>query len=159
VRRAAALLAGATLVAACRHAAPPAPAPAAAAPAAAAAAPAGPSLYARLGGADAIRAVVGDFLTRVAADARINAFFRGVDLDSLGLKLTDEICETTGGPCRYTGKSMREAHAEMEIGNADFDALMEDLAASLDHASVGPNEERELLRALDGLREQIVRKR
>ncbi len=141
------LLAGATLFAACRHAAPPAPVPAA------------PSLYARLGGGDAIRAVVGDFLTRVAADARINAFFRGVDLDSLAMKLTDEICETTGGPCRYTGKSMRAAHADMAITNADFDALMEDLAAALDHAGVGPNEERELLGALGRLRGQIVHPR
>ncbi len=154
MRPAAALLVGALLLPACRHAAPPAPAPAAPA-----AIPTGPSLYTRLGGVTAIRAVVGDFLGRVAADARINAFFRGVDLDSLKAKLTDQICEATGGPCRYTGKGMREAHADMQISDADFDALIEDLAGALDHAGVGPNEERELLHALNGFRGQIVRKR
>ena len=151
MRPAAALLAGAALVAACRQAAPPAAAPAptpAAAP--------GPSLYTRLGGVDAIRAVVGDFLGRVAADARINAFFRGVDLDSLKTKLTDQICQASGGPCRYAGKGMREAHADMQITDADFDALIEDLAGALDHAGVGPNEERELLKTLGGLRREIV---
>jgi hemoglobin len=92
VRPMVALLLGASLAgAACRTAAPPAPAPAAAVPA-------GPSLYARLGGRDAIRAVVGDFLSRVAADPRINAFFRGVDTDELAAKLTDQICQVTGGP-------------------------------------------------------------
>ena len=110
----------------------------------------------RLGGANAIHAVVGDFLARVAADGRISAFFRGVDVDSLQTKLTDQICQSTGGPCRYTGKGMREAHADMKITDADFDALIEDLAGALDHAGVGPNEERELLGTLNGLRREIV---
>jgi len=154
VRGIAVLLAGAALAGTgCRPAAPPPAAPAAVA------APAGPSLYARLGGVRAIHAVVGDFLARVAADQRINAFFRGVDLDSLQAKLTDQICQAAGGPCRYAGKGMREAHADMTITDADFDALIEDLAASLDHAGVGPDEERDLLRTLGGLRGQIVRKR
>ena len=153
MRPVAALLLGATLASgACRHGAPPAPAPAAPAPA-------GPSLYTRLGGREAIRAVVGDFLGRVAADRRINAFFRGVDTEELAGKLTDQLCQVTGGPCRYTGKPMREAHADMKISDADFDALVEDLAGSLDHFSVGPNEVRELLGALGGLRRQIVTRR
>ena len=103
--------------------------------------------------------MVGDLLSRVAADGRINAFFRGVDLDSLKLKLTDQICQATGGPCRYAGRSMREAHRDMTITDADFDALIEDLAGALDHAGVGPNEERELLGTLNGLRGEIVTRR
>ena len=150
MRAAALLLVGASLAAgACgRSAPPPAPVPAAL--------NTGPSLYTRLGGTDAIRTVVGDFLARVAADGRINAFFRGVDLDSLQLKLTDQICQASGGPCRYAGRSMHAAHADMRITDAEFDALIEDLAAALDHAGVGPEEERELLTALNGLRKQIV---
>jgi len=151
VRLAVAAVLGASLAGgACGHPAPPPPAPAPAA------ASAGPSLYARLGGVNAIHAVVGDFLARVAADGRIRAFFRGVDLDSLQTKLTDQICQAAGGPCRYTGKGMREAHADMTITDADFDALIEDLAGALDHAGVGPNEERELLNTLGGLRREIV---
>jgi len=153
VRVARALLAAALLAAvACRHPAPPAPAPAAPA----AATPAGPSLYTRLGGLDAIHAVVGDFLRRVAADARINAFFRGVDIDTLAARLADQICQVSGGPCRYTGRSMRQAHADLNVTNADFDALVEDLAASLDHFDVGTREKGELLQVLGGLRKQIV---
>jgi hemoglobin len=152
-----AALACACVLSACHGATPgAAPAPVGASPAETSARP---SLYTRLGGVDAIRAVVGDFLGRVAADTRINAFFRGVDTAELAAKLTDQICQATGGPCRYAGKSMRAAHADMRITDADFDALVEDLAASLDHFSVGPTEERELLTALGGLRGQIVTRR
>ena len=154
MRTAVAVLLGASLAGgACGHPAPPPPPPAPAA------ARAGPGLYARLGGVNAIRTVVGDFLARVAADGRINAFFRGVDLDSLQTKLTDQICQATGGPCRYAGKGMREAHADMTITDGDFDALIEDLAGALDHAGVGPSEERELLGTLNGLRGEIVTRR
>ena len=104
------------------------------------------------------RAVVGDFVDRVAADARINGFFRGVDLDDLKGKLTDQICQATGGPCRYTGRPMRAVHAQLGIGNADFDALVGDLVASLDKFKVGEGEKSDLLAALGRLRPEIVTK-
>ena len=148
-------MAAACAAAAC-HRAPPAPAPPA--PVSAAAAAAGPSLYQRLGGRPAIAAVVADFVTRVTTDARISAFFRGVDRDTLAAGLTDQICEVAGGPCRYTGRSMRAVHADLGIGNADFDALVSDLVASLDHFTVGATEQAELLRILGGLRREIVTK-
>ena len=148
MRHAALLLCLAT-AAACRHQTPPPPAPAPAAPA-------GPTLYQRLGGLDAIRAVVNDFDARLMADPRINAFFRGLDDEDFKAKLTAQICQATGGPCQYTGRSMREAHAQLNVTNADFDALVEDLAASLDHFNVGAREKSELLGALGGMRKDIV---
>jgi hemoglobin len=156
IARRAPLFAAVLLAAACHRGGAPVAASAGPSPASAAA---GPSLYTRLGGVDAIRAVVGDFLGRVVADQRINAFFRGVDAGELSARLTDQICQVTGGPCRYAGRPMREVHAGMGIRDADFDALVEDLAAALDHLKVGPNEERELLGALGGLRRQIVTRR
>ena len=157
IARCAPLLAAVLLSGGChRGGAAPAAAPTAPAPMAAAA---GPSLYSRLGGVDAIRAVVGDFLARVAADQRINAFFRGVDTDELAGKLTDQICQATGGPCHYAGRPMREVHASMGISDADFDALVSDLVAALDHFNVGAQEKGDLLGVLGGLRRQIVTKR
>jgi len=138
------------------HRQAPASLPAAPVPQAAASAPAGPTLYQRLGGLDAIRAVVNDFLARVTADSRISAFFRGLDDEDLKAKLTAQICQATGGPCPYTGRSMREAHAQLNVTNADFDALVEDLGAALDHFNVGAREKSELLGALGGMRKDIV---
>jgi len=83
----------------------------------------------------------------------------GVYRDSLKTKLPDPMCVGPGGPCRSAGMGWRDAHADMQITNADFDALIEDLAGALDHFGVGPNEERELLQALSGLRKDIVTRR
>ncbi len=117
---------------------------------------AGPTLYQRLGGVEAIRAVVADFHARIMADGRINAFFRGLDDEDLKAKLTDQLCEATGGPCHYTGRSMREAHAQLNVTNADFEALASDMAAALDAAHVGAREKAELMSLLGGMRKDIV---
>ena len=115
------------------------------------------SLYDRLGRRDAIAAVVKDFVEeRVAKDARIKAMFANADIPGLEARLVDQICQTTGGPCTYTGKDMRTAHAGMNIKDADFTALVEDLKASLDHFKVGAREQKELLGALATMHDDIV---
>ena len=115
------------------------------------------SLYDRLGRRDSIAAVVKDFVEeRVAKDARIKGMFANADIPGLEAKLVDQICEATGGPCKYTGKDMRTAHAGMNVKDADFTALVEDLKASLDHFKVGAREQKELLGALATMHDDIV---
>ncbi len=116
----------------------------------------GPSLYTRLGGVDAIRAVVHAFAGRVAADDRINALFRGVDIPNFERLLTEQVCQATGGPCTYSGRSMRAAHAGMNLTDAHFNALVEDLVAALNQFNVPAREQQELLGALGGMRREIV---
>src|SRR5262245_41033402 len=114
-------------------------------------------LYDRLGGRDAIAGVVKDFVEeRVAKDKRINAQFANTDIPNLEAKLVDQICEASGGPCKYTGKDMKTVHAAMKITDADFTALVEDLKASLDHFKVGAREQQELLGALAKMHDDIV---
>jgi hemoglobin len=114
------------------------------------------SLYDRLGGKDAITAVVDDFVANVAADNRINAFFANTDIPALKTMLVDQICEATGGPCTYTGRSMKEAHTGMGVKEEDFAALVEDLVKSLDKFKVPEKEKTELLTALGGMKGDIV---
>jgi len=114
------------------------------------------SLYERLGGKDAITAVVDDFVANVAADKRINGFFARADVPRLKRNLVDQICQASGGPCVYTGKDMRTAHKGMGITDADFNALVEDLKKSLDKFKVPAKEQDELLGTLGGLKPQIV---
>ena len=116
------------------------------------------SLYDRLGGKDAIDAVVEDFVGNVAADTRINAFFANADIPHLKQMLKDQICSATGGPCKYAGKDMKTAHAGMGIKEADFNALVEDLKKSLDKFKVGDKEQSDLLGALGGMKGDIVTK-
>lgn len=116
----------------------------------------GNSLYDRLGGLDAISAVVDDFRDRVAADERINQKFAKTDLARLRKMLIDQVCEAAGGPCRYQGRSMKEAHAGMAVTGGEFDALVEDLVATLDHFKVGKHEQDEILAILGPLKPEIV---
>jgi hemoglobin len=115
-----------------------------------------PSLYDRLGGKPAIQAVVDDFIGDVAADARINRRFAGANIPRLKTMLVDQICEATGGPCKYAGQSMRAAHAGMKITEPEFNALVEDLVKSLDKLRVPAQEKNELLTALAGMKSDIV---
>lgn len=121
------------------------------------------SLYSRLGGKKAITLVVDQFVTNVAGDARINKFFADTVKDpkrveKLKTNLVDQICQATGGPCKYKGKDMVTAHKGMGISDDDFNALVEDLVAALNKFNVGETEKNELLGALGGMKPQIVGK-
>jgi hemoglobin len=114
------------------------------------------SLYERLGGMESIAAVVENFRDRVAKDDRINKKFARTDLVRLRRMLIDQVCEVAGGPCKYTGRSMKDAHAGMRVTSGEFDALVEDLVATLDHFKVGKTEQGEILSVLGPLKTDIV---
>jgi hemoglobin len=114
------------------------------------------SLYERLGGIEAITAVVDSFVARCAGDDRINRKFERTDIPRLKKMLADQLCEATGGPCSYTGRDMRETHTGMGVTAGEFDALVEDLVATLDEFNVPGAEQEELLGVLGPLRDDIV---
>ena len=114
------------------------------------------SLYDRLGGLPAIQAVIDDFVANVAADGRINKQFAQTDIPKLKKNLVDQVCQATGGPCKYTGLDMKTAHKGMKITDADFNALVEDLVKSLDKFKVPAKEKNELLTALGSMKPDIV---
>ena len=114
------------------------------------------SLYDRLGGKPAITAVVDDFVGNAAADNRINGFFARANVPHLKMMLVDQICEASGGPCKYAGRDMKSAHAGMAIGDPQFTALVEDLVKSLDKFKVPAREKNELLAALGSMKGDIV---
>lgn len=115
-----------------------------------------PSLYQRLGGKDAIMAVVDKFVGNVAADTRINKFFGSTDIPKLKGHLVDQVCEASGGPCKYKGRTMKATHAGMGLTEADFNALVQDLVAALDFYKVGKTEKDELLGVLGSMKGEIV---
>jgi hemoglobin len=121
------------------------------------------SLYSRLGGKKAISAVVDQFIANVVADNRINSFFADTAKDpkrvaKLKKNLVDQICQASGGPCKYKGMDMKTAHKGMGVSEADFNALVEDLVKALDHFNVGATEKNELLGALGPMKGDIVEK-
>lgn len=120
---------------------------------------AGKSLYDRLGGKGAITAVVETFVGKVGGDARINSYFKSTDLVKLKMHLVNQICEASGGPCKYTGRTMKQTHAGMGVSDAAFGALVENLVGALGHHKVGEAEKDELLGVLGPMKGEIVEKK
>lgn len=121
-----------------------------------------PTLYDRLGGLYAISAVADDFIDRVYANATLNAnpnIARArSEARKPGLKVhvTNQVCMATGGPCAYTGKGMREAHAGFQITQKEWNALLADFLASLDKFKVPPGEQQDLIAIVESTKPDIV---
>jgi hemoglobin len=126
------------------------------------------TLYERLGGVNAISAVVDQFIANVAADPEMKRTFQPL-LDDVGkngaesarlrllrANLIDQIGEAAGGPLKYKGKDMVTAHKGMKITDKEFNALVADLVAALNKFTVPAQEQTELLTVLGGLKGQIV---
>lgn len=114
------------------------------------------SLFQRLGGEPAIRAVVEQFVANISADDRINQRWAEADVPSLKDELTSLICEASGGPCNYTGSSMSRAHEGMNITVDEFAWTAENLAAALDTLAVPGQEKGEVLAVIGSLEAEIV---
>lgn len=114
------------------------------------------SLYERLGGKQAISDVIDDLGRRVLDDPRVNAKFARSDVPRFHAMMVDQVCEATGGPCRYEGRDMKTAHEGMAVTNGEFDAVVDDLTQTLNHFGVGKAEQQELLELLAPMRPDIV---
>ena len=114
------------------------------------------SLYDRLGGKDAVTAVVAEFVGRTTTDDRIKDRFFNVDADNLKKLLVEFVCMAGGGGCQYEGRDMATTHAGMDLVDDEFNALVEDLVGALDKFKVPEKEKGELLGALGPLKPQIV---
>lgn len=137
------------------------------------------TLYQRLGGAQGIRAIVDDFVDRALADPRVNWRREGVTYGGI-LRIRDRSAEwrassanvarlkkhlaqflalATGGPAEYQGRGMKEAHRNLRITNAEFDAAVGDMKATLDSLRIADEEQKALLAILESTRPQVVEER
>jgi hemoglobin len=137
------------------------------------------SLFDRLGGEQGISAIVDDWISRAIADPRVNwerkgvkqggiSFSRGKSLEwnaspenvaNMKKHIAQFITVATGGPAKYEGREMGEVHAGMRITNAEFDASVGDLKASLDKLGVATEVQKELLAIIESAREQVAKER
>lgn len=133
-----------------------APAAFAQAPAAPTAATAPAGLYQALGEKAGIARLMDDFVNRVVQDARIRDHFKDTKPQALKDSLTDQICELTGGPCKYEGADMKSAHADMQITKAHFNALVEVLQAAMDAQRIPFAQQNRLLALLAPMHRDII---
>jgi len=116
------------------------------------------TLFERIGGLPAVKAAVHEMVTNAMADARIKAFFAGIDMVRVDKNLVDFVCSASGGPCVYNGKSMPKAHEGLNLKAEHFNALVEDLKKGLDKLKVPAAEQKELLAALAATRSDVLGK-
>ena len=122
-----------------------------------------PSLYERLGGVYAIAAVVDDFINRIMDDPRLNANPK-VDeahhrVSKAGFKylVTEQVCWASGGPQTYTGRSMSDSHAHLDITEGEWQAFLDDLRQTFDKFQVPATERAELVAIVESTKSDIVR--
>ncbi|MEP7308579.1 MAG: group 1 truncated hemoglobin [Acidobacteriota bacterium] len=121
------------------------------------------SLYERLGGQPAVRAVTGGLVDRILSDSRVNKWFAHAgsspeNTAAYKTMLYAFVCQATGGPCQYTGRDMVTAHKGRAVTGEAFDAVVQDLIAVLDNLKVPAKEKGELLQILGPLKASIVQK-
>jgi hemoglobin len=137
------------------------------------------TLYDRLGGQPGINAIIEDFVPRALADPRVNWERKGVEhggvlgvgtssaewkptgesVAKLKQHLAQFLALSTGGPPTYEGRDMKEVHSGMRITNAEFDATVGDLKATLDKLGIAVDEQKELLSIVESTRPQVATQR
>ena len=95
-----------------------------------------PTLYEQIGGEPVLRKTVEEFVVIMEKDDRINFAFGNTDITKFKQLLFEQLCNITGGPCQYTGRTMKESHEKMEVDNVMFNALAEDVYIAFDRAGV-----------------------
>ncbi len=117
------------------------------------------SLYERLGGYDAISAVVDSFLDKVWNDPRISRFFVGMGTDTrnqLRQKNKNLMCHNTGGPCKKINRPLGVAHAGLGITEKEFYIVVDHLADTLKEFKVPAREQEEVMSKVRKLKPKIV---
>jgi hemoglobin len=120
------------------------------------------SLYDRLGGVYSIATVVDDFINRIMIDPRLNsnplvdAAHHRVPPAGFKYLVTEMVCWATGGPQKYTGKSMAESHKDLKITSKEWEAFLDDFRQTLNKFKVPAAEQAELNAIVNSTRSDIV---
>jgi hemoglobin len=115
------------------------------------------SLFQQIGGEPKLRATVDKLVEVMLEDERINFTFAETDLAKFKSLLYDQICELTGGPCKYTGRSMAESHQKINSTNEQFNALAEDLYIAFDAVGVPYRLQNKVMALLAPMQPDIVK--
>ena len=116
------------------------------------------SLYERIGGEAAVNAAVDVFYRKVLADDRINEFFDTVDMEEQHKKQKAFLTMVFGGPNSYSGKDMREAHKHMSLNEDHFNAVAENLVATLNDLEVPETEINEIVDIALSVKDEVLNK-
>ncbi len=115
-------------------------------------------LYQAFGGHDGLVRIMDDFMVNLLADPRTEPFFGPANQVQIKALLVEQFCVILGGPCQYSGRSMKEAHQGMNVGEDNFYALVEALQKAMNKNHVPFSAQNKLLAALAPQHRDIVEK-
>lgn len=118
----------------------------------------GDAVFQGLGAKSGIRNIVATLIPVILADPRIKDSFVDIDMKNLALRLEEQFCVLGGGPCVYQGKDMVEIHDGLNITNAQFNALAEDLQIAMERNGVPSRVQNKLMAKLAPMQRGIVTK-
>lgn len=116
------------------------------------------ALFQDLGGREGLTRIVGTAIDLSLEDPRIKETFDDSNILRIKRLLVDQLCELTGGPCKYEGRTMAESHATKHLTNAHFNALVEDLQIAMDREKIPFRAQNKLLAILAPMQRDIVTK-
>jgi hemoglobin len=116
------------------------------------------TLYDDLGGKPGVTAIIGDSVDAAVADPRTADKFSNINVPRLKQRIAEFVCEVTDGPCHFHGVSMKGAHAQLELHDRHFNAVVEDLQKGMEKAGVPFRTQNRLLAVLAPLHRDIVSK-
>ncbi len=114
------------------------------------------SLYRALGGRENIVKLIDIAMDKWLADDRIKDEFDNINLDRLKSKISEQICQISGGPCNYTGRDMYASHKGLYLNQAKFNALAEDLQFAMDDVGIPFRTQNRLVALLAAMQRDVV---
>ena len=119
------------------------------------------SLYDRIGGSEAIGKIFDEVGGRMAADPLLARFFQAQSQEALMAqrqRAIEFLCRETGGPCTYSGRPLKDAHASLNISESQWKAFLKHLTATLDNQKIGEKEKDEFLAVVKHFKSDVVTK-
>ncbi len=114
------------------------------------------TLYQSLGGQAGVVHIVNESVALLLADDRVKDDFDNINLDRLRSRLTDQICQLAGGPCVYKGRSMKASHAGLDLTQAKFNAVAEDVQTAMEHVGISYRTQNRLMALLAPMQRDVV---
>jgi hemoglobin len=114
------------------------------------------SIYQQLGGQPKIEEVVDNFISEIEFDAVLFTFFKDSNIDRFREKLSEHMCMLTGGPCKYSGDSMQQVHAGMNITEAEFNHSVDLFISAMTKADIPHPVQNKVLAVIIHTRDQMI---
>jgi hemoglobin len=114
------------------------------------------TLYQQLGGQSTIESITTHLIERITSNPKIEFLFKETDHADLQIKIVNQICMETGGPCTYEGLDMVEAHSGMDIKYSEFDIFVEDFILAMEDAEVPFRLQNKVLAIFAPMREDVT---